>query len=46
MPFRRAKLTACRKVRRIYRRYQAKSRQYVQESTVIQAHLRCFHRPD
>jgi hypothetical protein len=39
LPFRLAKLTACRKVRRIYRRYQAKSRQYERESAVAQAQL-------
>ena len=37
MPFRLAKLTACRKVRGMYRRYRAKSSRYGHESAMLQA---------
>ena len=40
MPFRRAKLTACRKVRGIYRPYRAKSSAYGRKTPMAQAHLR------
>src|SRR5580704_454310 len=39
-PFRRAKLTACRRVGGMYRRYRSKSSRYGHESTMAQAHLR------
>ena len=38
-PFRLAKLTACRKVRGMYRRYRSKSSRYGHESAMAQAHL-------
>jgi hypothetical protein len=40
MPFRRAKLTACRKVRGMYRRHRVKSSAYGHKSAMAQAHLR------
>jgi hypothetical protein len=43
MPFRLAKLTACRKVRGMYRRHRAKSSRYGHESAMPQAHLRYLH---
>src|SRR5277367_2915770 len=39
LPFRRAKLTACRKVRGMYRRHRVKSSRYGHKSTMAQAHL-------
>jgi hypothetical protein len=42
MPFRRAKLTACRKVRAMYRRYRAKSSRYGHETAMPQAFLLSF----
>ena len=38
MPFRLAKLTACRKVRGFYRRHRAKSSAYGHKSAMAQAH--------
>src|SRR5262249_31047002 len=40
MPFRLAKLTACRKVRAMYRPYRAKSSRYGHESAMVQAFSR------
>jgi len=40
MPFRLAKLTACRKVRGMYRPYRGKSSRYGHESAMPQAFLR------
>jgi hypothetical protein len=39
MPFRRAKLTACRRVRAVYRRHRAKSSRYGHETAMAQGQL-------